>query len=413
MPLAHVALGSNLGDRSETLAAAVNRLRAEPGVRVAAVSGFYDTVPVNCPPGSGEFLNAVVALETAHDPHDLLALLLRIERQFGRVRSEPNSPRTLDLDLILYGDAVIDTPDLVVPHPRMHERAFVLVPLAEISPGSVHPILKRTVQELLEPVLATFADDAVPRPRIHTEQKQEPQTLKGRRALVTGSTSGIGAAVALAFEVHGAEVVRHGRRPRLTPDERFVSADLRDPAQVDRLASEAWDVFGPLDVLVCNAGADTLTGGAAKWSFDEKLDALLAVDLKATMRLARDLGGRMKGRGRGCVLTVGWDQAETGMEGDSGQLFAAVKGAITCFTRSLSLSLVPEVRVNCLAPGWIRTAWGETAPEVWQERVRDETPLKVWGLADDVAAAAVWLAGPSARFVTGQTVRVNGGAVRA
>jgi NAD(P)-dependent dehydrogenase (short-subunit alcohol dehydrogenase family) len=113
------------------------------------------------------------------------------------------------------------------------------------------------------------------------------------------------------------------------------------------------------------------------------------------------------------VLTVGWDQAETGMEGDSGQLFAAVKGAITCFTRSLAVSLAPEVRANCIAPGWIRTAWGETASAVWQERVRRETPAGVWGLPEDVAEAATWLAGTSARFVTGQTVRVNGGAVRA
>ena len=192
-----------------------------------------------------------------------------------------------------------------------------------------------------------------------------------------------------------------------------MSADLRETANVDRLANEAWEMSGGLDVLVCNAGADTLTGAAARWSFDQKLEALLAIDLKATMRLARDIGQRMKARGRGCILTVGWDQAETGMEGDSGELFAAVKGAVTCFSRSLALSLAPEVRVNCLAPGWIRTAWGETASAVWQERVREETPLGVWGLPEDVAAAAVWLAGPSARFVTGQTVRVNGGAVRA
>jgi NAD(P)-dependent dehydrogenase (short-subunit alcohol dehydrogenase family) len=97
------------------------------------------------------------------------------------------------------------------------------------------------------------------------------------------------------------------------------------------------------------------------------------------------------------------------MEGDSGQLFAAIKGAVTCFTRSLALSLAPEVRVNCIAPGWIRTAWGETASEVWQERVRSETPLGVWGLPEDVAETAVWLASPSARFITGQTIRVNGG----
>ncbi|MBM3979508.1 MAG: 2-amino-4-hydroxy-6-hydroxymethyldihydropteridine diphosphokinase [Planctomycetes bacterium] len=417
MPLAYIALGSNLGDRYATLSAAVHRLHAEPGLRVRESSEFYETAPVNCPPDSGAFLNAVVAIETAREPHDLLQLLLRTERQFGRVRGEPNSPRTLDLDLILYGDRVLNTPELTLPHPRMHERDFVLAPLAEaansIGDPAVHPILKKTAQELYEPFLATYADPSVPRPRLYFERRQRPQTLTGLRALVTGSTSGIGATIANEFQFHGAEVVRHGRRAKLAPDERFVSADLRDPAQVDRLACEAWDTFGGLDVLVCNAGADTLTGDGAKLSFDEKLEALLAVDLKATMRLSRDIGTRMKQRGRGSVLTVGWDQAETGMEGDSGQLFAAVKGAVTCFTRSLALSLAPEVRANCLAPGWVRTAWGETASDVWQERVRDETPLGVWGLADDVAAAAVWLASPAARFITGQTIRVNGGAVRA
>jgi 2-amino-4-hydroxy-6-hydroxymethyldihydropteridine diphosphokinase len=417
MPTAYIALGSNLGDRWGTLSAAVRRLRAEPGLRVIDSSERYETAPLDCPPGSGDFLNAVVAVETDRDPHDLLHLLLRIERQFGRVRTEPNSPRTLDLDLILYGDRVITTPELTIPHPRMHERDFVLAPLAELY-GSVgrdalHPVLKKTAQELYEPFLARYADPSVPRPRLYFERRQTPQTLAGLRALVTGSTSGIGAAVADAFEDRGAAVVRHGRRQRREPGERFVSADLRDPAEVDRLANDSWTMLGGLDVLVCNAGADTLTGEAAKWSFDEKLDALLAVDLKATVRLARDLGGRMKARGRGVVLTVGWDQAETGMEGDSGQLFGAVKGAVTCFTRSLALALAPEVRVNCIAPGWIRTAWGETASPVWQGRVRDETPLGVWGLPEDVAEAAVWLASTAAGFVTGQTVRVNGGAVRA
>jgi NAD(P)-dependent dehydrogenase (short-subunit alcohol dehydrogenase family) len=230
--------------------------------------------------------------------------------------------------------------------------------------------------------------------------------LSGLRALVTGSTSGIGAAIAGAFERAGAAVIRHGRRA--SPNSLF--ADLADPAAVDRLAAEAWD--GGLDVLVCNAGADVLTGDAAKWPFEQKLDALLAVDLKATMHLSRTIGEKMKARGRGVILTVGWDQAEAGMEGDSGQLFAAVKGAVMCFTRSLALSLAPEVRVNCLAPGWIRTAWGETASPVWQERVRRETPLGVWGLPEDVASAALWLASPAASFITGQTIRVNGGAVR-
>jgi 3-oxoacyl-[acyl-carrier protein] reductase len=414
MTTAYIALGSNLGDRWATLAAAVRRLRAEPGARLVASSEFYETAPVNCPPGSGAFLNAVVAVETDREPHDLLQLLLRIEREFGRIRTAPNSARTLDLDLILYGDRVVNTPDLVLPHPRMHERDFVLAPLAEIAADAVHPVLMKTAQELLDAFLARYADPAVPRPQVYFERREQPRDLAELRALVTGSTGGIGAAIRRQFQAHGAAVIQHGRRERRVYEdsEQYIPADLRDPAQVDRLADEAWEMLGGLDVLVCNAGADTLTGEAAKGSFDEKLDALLAVDLKATMRLSRAIGARMKARGRGAIITIGWDQAETGMEGDSGELFAAVKGAVMCFTRSLARSLAPEVRVNCIAPGWIRTKWGEAASAAWQQRVRDETPRGVWGLPEDVAAAAAWLASPAAGFITGQTIRVNGGAVR-
>jgi NAD(P)-dependent dehydrogenase (short-subunit alcohol dehydrogenase family) len=101
------------------------------------------------------------------------------------------------------------------------------------------------------------------------------------------------------------------------------------------------------------------------------------------------------------------------MEGDSGELFAASKGAVMAFTRSLSRSLAPSVRVNCVAPGWIRTAWGEGASEVWQERARRESMLGRWGVPEDIAAAVHWLVSPEAAFVTGQVLAVNGGFRRA
>src|SRR3954465_15810887 len=114
MATAYIGLGSNLGDRWANLSAAVRRRRAEPGLRVLAVSRYYETAPVDCPPGSGDYLNAAAAVETDREPEDLLKLLLHIEQQYGRVRTGPNSPRTLDLDLLLYDDRVISTPDLVV-----------------------------------------------------------------------------------------------------------------------------------------------------------------------------------------------------------------------------------------------------------------------------------------------------------
>jgi 3-oxoacyl-[acyl-carrier protein] reductase len=401
MPVCHLALGSNLGDRHATLDAAVRRLRAEPGSRVLAVSRWYETAPVNCPPGAGSFLNGAVTFETDKNPHDVVRFCLRVEESFGRHRTVPNSPRTLDLDVLLYGDTVVDDPpDVIVPHPRMHDRAFVLVPLAEIAPDAVSPTSKKSVRELLSAIPHDDVRPAAPGPA-------PPQTLAGLCALVTGSTSGIGEAVAKEFAARGAAVTTHGRR---TLPGRHLVADFRDPSQIDRFAERAWG--DGLDVLVCCHGADILTGPSAEKSFDDKLAELWAVDVAGTMRLCRDVGERMRARGRGVILTIGWDQSETGMAGESGQLFGAVKGAVTAFAKSLARTLAPDVRVNGLAPGWVRTAWGETASPTWQDRVRNETPLAVWGLPQDVAAAAAWLADPAAAFVTGQTIRINGGAVR-
>jgi 2-amino-4-hydroxy-6-hydroxymethyldihydropteridine diphosphokinase len=136
VPRAYVALGSNLGDRERTLREAVAALGAEDGVEVVAVSSLIETEPVGFV-DQPRFLNGVAALETERPAGALLELLLDVERRFGRVREgvPAHGPRTLDLDLLLYGDAEIDEPGLRIPHPRMHERAFVLGPLAELAPG--------------------------------------------------------------------------------------------------------------------------------------------------------------------------------------------------------------------------------------------------------------------------------------
>lgn len=136
MVRAFVGLGSNLGDREATLRAAVGRLRRLSGIEVRGASGFRDTEPVGYLQ-QPRFLNGVVELETDLTARALLGVLLELERAFGRDRSAgpPQGPRTLDLDLLLYGDETIDEPLLKVPHPRLHERRFVLEPLAELDPG--------------------------------------------------------------------------------------------------------------------------------------------------------------------------------------------------------------------------------------------------------------------------------------
>jgi len=249
-------------------------------------------------------------------------------------------------------------------------------------------------------------------------------SLSGKSVCVTGASSGIGRAIALECALAGAHVAIHYRHS-VEPAEELAReirslgrraacfpADLADPESHLSLVERVWDQFGACRVWVNNAGVDLLTGDGPNLSFDRKLERLLAVDVTATVQLSREVGQRMKSAGSGVILNIGWDQADRGMEGDSAELFSTAKNAVMGFTRSLAVSLAPEVRVNCISPGWIQTAWGEQASEAWQARVLRETPLQRWGLPEDIARLARFLASDEASYITGQVINANGGAIR-
>ncbi|MCH2213076.1 MAG: SDR family oxidoreductase [Fuerstiella sp.] len=248
-------------------------------------------------------------------------------------------------------------------------------------------------------------------------------SLDGRRIVVTGASTGIGSAIARECAAAGADVVvsyrtsldeaeevaEWIRRQGRTAD--VFAVDLADIGSCDAFVRDCWN-SGRVDGVVNNAGADLLTGDMKNADYFVKLRTLLDVDVQGTVRLGRAFGTRLKQQGSGCLLTLGWDQSDRGMEGDSGELFCTAKNAIMGFTRSLAVSLAPEVRVNCIAPGWIQTEWGSGASDLWQRRVLDETPLKRWGQPQDIAFMARFLLSEEAAFVTGQVINVNGGAVR-
>jgi 3-oxoacyl-[acyl-carrier protein] reductase len=248
--------------------------------------------------------------------------------------------------------------------------------------------------------------------------------LAGQGMLVTGASSGIGRAIALAAAQAGADVAltyrtneagarevadeirRLGRRAAVLP------LDLADAAQVANVGPAALSALGRLDAWVNNAGADILTGATASLSQTEKLDLLLAIDLRGTVlaswHAVELLAAQPHG---GVVVNVSWDHVLTGMAGTNPQMYSAVKGGVLSFSKSLARSAAPRVRVNVVAPGWIETAFGEGLDEKTYRTVAASTPLQRWGTPEDVAGPVIFLASPAAKFLTGQTILVGGGVV--
>lgn len=146
-----IGFGSNVGDRLDFCDRAVTLLSLLPHSHLSGVSLLYETEPVqdHAQPGDDWFINGVVQIETDVTPKSLLAILREIERALGRDEKNRSGPRTMDLDILFYGQRIIDEPDLAVPHPRMHRRRFVLMPMSELDPLFVHPLLQRTVSQLL------------------------------------------------------------------------------------------------------------------------------------------------------------------------------------------------------------------------------------------------------------------------
>jgi 3-oxoacyl-[acyl-carrier protein] reductase len=247
------------------------------------------------------------------------------------------------------------------------------------------------------------------------------ETFRGQNVVITGAGRGLGRSLALAFAAQGAAVLVHyahsqeGARAVVAEITRqggyalALQADLRRSEEVARLVSQAQAALGAFDVWINNAGASANTSETRGLSEEERFERLLQVDVLGTWRCCRAAAPAM--RTGGCILNIAWNHALDGAPGFVSQVYAASKGAVISLSRCLARELAPHLRVNCIAPGWIENEWARQRPARFRERVAGAIPLARWGQAEDVVAAALFLASPAAAFITGQVLVVDGGEV--
>jgi 3-oxoacyl-[acyl-carrier protein] reductase len=247
--------------------------------------------------------------------------------------------------------------------------------------------------------------------------------LEGKSVLVTGASSGIGRAIALRCAGAGADLAITYRNNRdgaeatareiraLGRRAEVVRTDISRGDDIEALVGRLRQSFDRVHVWINNAGADILTGEAGRFSRLQKLDLVLAVDLRGTVMASWAAVDLLREQGGGTIINLAWDHVTQGMERQNPALYAAAKGGVASFSRSLARDVAPAIRVNILAPGFIETAFGEEANPKFRQKVIEMTPLRRWGKPDDVAGAALFLASDDSAFLTGQTIMVNGGVV--
>ncbi len=248
--------------------------------------------------------------------------------------------------------------------------------------------------------------------------------LKNKVVVVTGASSGIGRGIALACAREGADVVVNYRQSvdkaeavvaeinALGRQAVAIQADMSDSDSIKALIEHAREKFKQIDVWINNAGADILTGVGADADLHEKLEQLIEVDLKGTIKACWIVARVFEEQGHGVFVNMSWDLAVHGFEGDNPQIFAATKAGVVGFTRSFAKSVGPVIRANVISPGWIATAFVEEhmQDDYYQERI-NEIPLGRFGKPEDVASAVLFLASDDSSYITGEAIKVNGGLI--